>query len=234
MVAEIVSPHLVAVGPRWEDGPAVGAWIAERLGSFGPNVGHAVPLGYPAYAIVPIPWDEDADEDRGAVTTLDALLDVLEPFSTAQTVHSGIWPGFGWMYDTGQDPRHVAGAGLSYFGPEEGPRPTQDELDRQRAEVLEKLAAELVEQPDAALLELPHREYYVWGGPLRSALAFRQHAYSPPSLIWPEDRSWFVGAPIYTNEFAMGGSRDVVDAILGDARLAARTATPDDQLDIDD
>jgi hypothetical protein len=60
-VAEIVSPHLVGVGARWEDGPAVGAWIAERLGSFGPSVGHAVPLGYPAYAIVPITWGEDAD-----------------------------------------------------------------------------------------------------------------------------------------------------------------------------
>ena len=74
----------------------------------------------------------------------------------------------------------------------------------------------------------------MWGGPLRSALAFRQHPYSPPSLIWPEDRSCFVGAPIYTTEFAMGGSRDLIDAILGDARLNSRLATPNDQLDIDD
>jgi hypothetical protein len=94
--------------------------------------------------------------------------------------------------------------------------------------------AQLVEQPDTALLELPHREYYVWVGPLRSAVAFRQHASTPPSLIWPEDRSWFVGAPICTNEFAVGGSWDLVEAILGDASLAARPATPNDQLDIDD
>jgi hypothetical protein len=233
-VAVIVSPHLVAVDARWEDGPAVGGWIAERLGPFGPNVSHAVPLGFPAYAIVPIPWNEDADEDPAAMTVLDALLDVLEPFSRAQTVHCGIWPGFGWMLDRGQDPRVVARTRLSSFGPQEGPWPTPDELDRRRAEAQERLAALIVEQPDAALLELPHREYYVWGGPLRSALAFRQHASSPPSLIWPEDRSWFVGAPIYTNEFALGGSRDVVDAILGASTLAARSATPDDQLDGDD
>jgi hypothetical protein len=233
-VPEIVSPHLVAVGARWEDGPAAGAWIADRLGPFGPSVSHAVPLGYPAYAIVPIPWDEDADEDLGPVTALDALLDVLEPFSAAQTVHSGIWPGFGWMYDRSEDARAVAGASLSFFGPEEGPRPTQDQLGRRRAEAAEQVAADLVEQPQTAPLELPYREYYLWAGPLRSALAFRQHPYSPPSLIWPEERSWFVGAPIYTNEFAIGGSRDVIDAILGDARLNARLATPDDELDGDD
>jgi hypothetical protein len=128
----------------------------------------------------------------------------------------------------------VAAAGLGYFAPADGPRPSQAELDCQRAEAIEKLAAQYVEEPNTAPLGLPRREYYVWSGPVRSALAFRQHAHSPPSLIWPKDRSWFVGAPIYTNEYAVGGSQHAIDATLAHAHLNARAATPDDRLDIDD
>ena len=33
-----------------------------------------------------------------------------------------------------------------------------------------------------------------------AARILRDHGYAPPSLIWPQDRYWFPGAPIYTNE----------------------------------
>jgi hypothetical protein len=166
------------------------------------------------------------------VTALDALLDVLEPIIGDQSVHAGIWPGFGWMYETGDDPR--AGLSVGFFWSQDEPRPTQQEIDRGRAEWIEKLAAQRVESPDAEPLALPWREYYLWTGPLRSALAFRHEAWSLPSLLWPDDRSWFVGAPIYTNEIAIAGPDNVIDAILADPRLLARTTTPDETLDIDD
>jgi hypothetical protein len=197
-------------------------------------VGHAVPLGYAAYAVVPIPWDDDIDEVLAPVTALEALLDVLEPFTGDQRVFSGIWPGFGWMYEAGLDPRTAPGMGAGVYWPQDGPRPTQEEVDRALAEARESMAAERVECPETPPLELPHRDYYVWSGPLGSALAFRHQAHSPPSLVWPGDRSWFVGAPIYTNEIAVAGANDVVDAVLGDDRLKARAATPDDELDIED
>jgi hypothetical protein len=84
------------------------------------------------------------------------------------------------------------------------------------------------------LLDLPARRYYLWTGPLRSATAFRHQPQDPPSLIWPEDRSWFVGVPIYANEIAVAGTRVLVNAILTDQRLNAHPATPNDVLDIDD
>ena len=230
----MASPFLHAVGAAWEDGPHAGAWIAGRLGPFGPSVGHAVPLGYPAYAIVPIPWDEDAEDDDAPVIVLDALLDVLGPFTGEQLVHCGMWDGFGWWYDTGADPRTAPGMGAGVFSPEDEPRPSQEEVDRALAEARDAMAAERVERPDAEPLELPDRQYHLWSGPLRAALAFRHQAYSPPSLVWPEDRSWFVGAPIYTSEIAVAGSAAMIDAVLGDARLGARRAQPDDALDIDD
>ena len=228
----VVSWHLLAAGAAWDEGPEAGAWIAERLGEFGPSVGHAVPSGYSAYAIVPIQWDDDDEDGRAPATALDALLDVLEPFTGDRSVHCGIWPGFGWMYEFGDDPRENTGVGV-YWSPDE-PRPTQAEIDRLRAEGIEAVAAQRVESPDAETLNLPYREYHLWTGPLRSALAFRHEAWSPPSLIWPDDRSWFVGAPIYTNEIAVAGPSDVIDAVLADPRLLARTTTLDEELDIDD
>lgn len=225
----VVSPYLAAAGAAWVDGPSVGGWIAERLGEFGPAVDHAVPKGYAAYAVVPIAWDEH--EDNAPVVVLDDLYDVLEPFTGEHAVYSGMWDGWGWMYETGGQP-NTGGVGV-WWDPD-GDRPTQEEIERIRAEGRAQVAAEAVECPDADPLRLPHRDYYVWTGPLRSASALRHHAYSRPSLIWPEDRSWFVGAPIYTNEIAIGGPAEVIAAVLADARLNARPTTLDYELDIDD
>jgi hypothetical protein len=233
-VISVVSLHLVAVHAAWDDGPDAGRWIVDRLAPFGPTVGHAVPLGYRAYAVVPIPSDDDPKGNRAAVSVIDAMLDVLGPFTGDQPVHSGMWEGWAWWYDTGADPRTAPGMEVFIAWPEGDTRPAQDVIDRALADDREHLAAVRVERPDAALLDLPARRYYLWTGPLRSATAFRHQPQNPPSLIWPEDRSWFIGVPIYANEIAVAGTRVLVDAILADQRLDARLVTPNDVLDIDD
>jgi hypothetical protein len=226
----VVSRHLAAAGAVWVDGPAAGNWIAHRLGPFGPTVGHAVPLGYPAYAVVPIPWDGHAEDTNEAMVTLQALLDRLKPYTAEQPIHSAIWDGFPIWHPTGTDPRdHVH---LVPFWAE-GERPSDEQLARERVLVTERAAADLVEEPETRALELPNRRYRVWSGPLRSPLALR-HQGHPPSLIWPQDRSWFLGAPIYTNEFALGGSEEFINATIATDRLDARRATPDDVLHGDD
>lgn len=230
----VVSPHLAAVDATWDDGPDAGRWIADRLGPFGPSVGHAVPLGYPAYAVVPIPLDADLQADRGCLSAVERLLDVLGPFTGDQPVHSGMWDGWSWWYDSGTDPRTAPGMGLGVFWPEGDERPAQHEIDRVLADAREQLAAERVERPDVEPLDLPYRRYYLWTGPLRSVTAFGHQPQDLPSLIWPEDRSWFVGAPIYTNEIAVAGTTMEIDAVVADPRLNAHRATPDDVLDIDD
>jgi hypothetical protein len=233
-VVAAVSPHLVAVDAAWDDGPDAGRWIADRLGPFGPRVGHAVPLGYPAYAVVPIPSDDDLLPDGGTLSAFEGLLDVLDPLTGDQPVHSGMWDGWGWWYDTGADPRTAPGMGVSVAWPKGDEGPAQQEIDHAVADARERLAAERVECPNVEPLELPYRRYYLWTGPLRSATAFRHQPHDPPSLIWPEDRSWFVGAPIYTNEIAVAGTTMVVDAVVADPRLNAHPATPDNVLAIDD
>jgi hypothetical protein len=229
-VSAVVSPHLAAGGAVWVDGPDTGSWISERLGRFGPSVGHAVPLGYPAYAIVPLPRDEGAQDDR-APATVDHLLDVVEPFTGDQLVHSAIWDGGPVWYPTGTDPRETVQ--ISPFWTE-GERPTQQELSRMRAVGIDTAVGELVECPDTRPLELPFRRDYVWSGPLRSVLALRHHDYAPPSLIWPQDRAWFLGAPIDTDEIAVAAPVPLADAVLAEPHLNARRATPDDSLRGDD
>lgn len=229
----VVSPDLLAVGAAWEDGPGAGNWIAERLGPFGGAVGHAVPLGYEAYAVVPIAFEDESETDYAALIVTDAVVEVLGPFTGEQAVHCGVWEGWPWWYPTGGDPRRPQGTEVGIAWPEGAP-PTQAEIDRALAEAREHLAADSVEFPDAQPLELPHRRYYLWTGPLRSVTALRDKWEDPPSLVWPEDRSWFLGAPIWTNEIAVAGTKLLIDAVVGDPRLNARHATPDDELDIDD
>lgn len=222
------SPHLSVVGAAWDAGPAAGAWIAARLGPFGPTLGHAVPHGYDAYAVVPLrPHPEDPDVCEPADRALARVLDVLAARTGDQPVHCALWEGWGFLYDAGDDPRTAPGMGVLVVGHDD-----PAEHDRALAAAQEDLARRRVERPAAARLELPHRAYHLWTGPLRSALALPHGEV--PSFVWPEDRSWCVGAPIYTREIAVGGSAALVDALLAAPDLAARRATPDDVLAIDD
>jgi hypothetical protein len=79
-VVTVVSPDLLAAGAAWDDGPGAGSWIAERLGPFGGAVGHAVPLGYAGYAVVPIPFEDEDDSqtDSAAVIVTGALASIRQ------------------------------------------------------------------------------------------------------------------------------------------------------------
>ena len=115
-----------------------GRWIADRLAPFGPSVGHAVPLGYAAYGVVPVPWDDDADDDHGPLSVIEVLLDMLARFTGGQPVRCGMWDGWSWWYATGTDPRINTGVGVSW---PERYRPTQEAIGRARAEAQRVVAA---------------------------------------------------------------------------------------------
>jgi hypothetical protein len=231
-VADVICPFLTAVGARWDDGPEAGRWIVDRLAAFGPTVGRAVPLGYEAYAVVPVQWDQhEDDDDYGPLSVVELVLDALEPFTNGQFVHCAMWDGWSWWYPTGADPRVNASVGV-FWSDEE--RPSQEWIDRTRAEGVESVAAHSVEEPNAERLDLTERKYYLWTGPLASAMAIGHEPQNPPSLIWPDDRSWFVGAPEYTREIAVAGTDSMITALLADSRRGARRASSEDVLDIDD
>lgn len=207
---------LRAVRPAvaWDETPEVGGWIAERLAPFGPTVGHAVPLGYEAYVVV-------------AVERFGELIGALGRFTGDQPVHCGMWDGFGWW----RTPGARSEIGLYW---EEGYEPTPEDIESALARGRAWAAAREIPRPAVELLRLPHRDYYLWTGPLDTALAFEGVDADPPSLVWPDDRSWFLGVPIYTNEVAVGGSSGLAASLLAEAALGARVVQVDDVLDGDD
>ncbi len=214
--------YLSAAGAHWDSGPEAGEWIGPLLDEFSDLLGHAVPAGYEQYAIIPIPRSKE-DPEQQDISALGALIEELRTFTGEQTVHTGLWEGWGWLYAHGLDPRTAPGAagyvaGGSAAGDAQG--------------VPDWFAATRVERPNAGLLRLPNRNYHLWSGPLDSALAFG-HQKDFPSLIWPEDRSWFVGIPIYSAEMALGADARKIEEILSSPsmrELGARRAGRDESL----
>lgn len=98
------------------------------------------------------------------------------------------------------------------------------------------MARRRIARPDVPPLTLPARNYFLWSGPLSSAAALR-HTGDIPSLIWPEDRSWFIGAPIYTSEIALGADERIIRTLLNAPQLrslGARVAVRSEVLQGDD
>lgn len=168
-------------------------------------------------------------EPEETLGSLDPVLAMVAGCTGDQPVHTGIWDGWGWFYPTGTTPRPT-GVGVCW----DGPRPSPEELQRARVEARADVARDMVEIPDVEPLDLPHRRYYVWTGPLQSVTAFRAWLHDPPSLIWPQDRSWFVGIPAYSAQIAVGGASPAVDAIVAEQKLNARRVDVAYELDIDD
>ncbi|MET0763475.1 MAG: hypothetical protein ABWY29_01320 [Blastococcus sp.] len=85
-------------------------------------------------------------------------------------------------------------------------------------------------------LRHPGRDYLVFGGPLRAALRMGEQVtddwFSPqsPNLMWPDDRSWCLASEIDFDSTLIGGSQELVDALLGCPGLEAWPVSPTDDL----
>lgn len=94
-------------------------------------------------------------------------------------------------------------------------------------------------------LELPAREHFLLAGSLDDVAAlaagtatadvspFRPGSRTP-SLLWPDDRTWCVATEVDFDSTLVGGTRDLVDAVLADPVLEAVAVGPDDSLGDDD
>jgi hypothetical protein len=152
-----------------------------------------------------------------APSALSALLDVLAPVTGGQDCFHALWEGWGWVDGSG-----VAVSVLSDEGRiEPGPAPEPG------------VSAEV---PVLPRLCLPHREYLLFRGRPRAALDMgwqgSAHGFAPqsPSLFWPADRSWCVGTEIDFDSTLVGGSEDLVNAVLAAPGLDAWPVGPADDL----
>jgi len=219
-------------------------WIAPRLDRWG-TVAALVPRGFPAHARVlhPAPteppttwarvctetgaaphrlmsWAEitRGDEERwgheaggGSLepASLAALRGVLEARTAAgQDWFAGVWVGWGWL----------GGGGTVRLG---------------RDGVLVDVPEPRL-HPGAPELRLPHREYLLFAGPPREVVRGWGPAdvgwHQSPSLVWPADRTWFVAGDTDLDSTYVGGSAELVAAVLAAPGLEAWPADPDDPL----
>lgn len=244
---------------------SVAAWIAPRLRRpTGGEVGSVVPEGFKAYARIlhPVPsveattwaavcaatgrtphalmqwraiagvvevtgrrwrtsrstrtmeWPgQEPEEGNLDPAALAELLSVLERHTaTAEMCYFALWEGYGWI--SGSPAVAIAGSSEPIppaFSPEvmAGPR-----------------------------LRHPLRDYLLFTGPLRAALAMgsRTGGWFPPqspSIFWPQDRSWCVATEIDFDSTLLGGSAGLIEAVLAHPVLEAWPVFPGNSLRYD-
>lgn len=220
-------------------------WIGPRLASFdAAQVTSVVPGGFEAYARVlhapsrdgaPVRWAQvagwsgvplrpDSQFSWVALPPVPPTApapwdappgDALHPAEAAALVeilagHTGtprecwfcIWDGYGWdsavMLTSGSGPAEPL------------PKP---------------IPADVWAAPR---VRLPHRDYLLYRGGVPAALAFLGTEGKTPNLWWPADRSWCVGTGLYTTSTYVGGTADLVRALVADDRVEALAVDPAD------
>jgi hypothetical protein len=85
------------------------------------------------------------------------------------------------------------------------------------------------DQGDCELVRLPHREHFLFTGPLAlTQRAFRFGVWEQsPSMWWPDDRAWFVSTDVDGYSTYVGGSAACIDAVLTCPGLEAIPVTPE-------
>ena len=226
------------------------AWIAPRLGGAFGAVTRAVPHGYPAYARICHPpadtagalttwshvarttgrvahplmqWHALAGCDPGSSASgllwpgapprvghlvpevLGPLCAVLAGFTTTpEDCSFGVWDGWGWIGSDDDSPLSL-----------------------------------LPGAQRAAVVRLPARDYLLLAGPVEAALQLgyrsRPDWFLPqsPSIFWPSDRAWFTATEIDFDSTLVGGSGELVAALLAAPALDAWPVDGGDSLAID-
>jgi hypothetical protein len=154
-----------------------------------------------------------------------ALCDLLAAHTHSPSAcFFGVWEGWAWV--------HGGGARFTLV--------TRAELHEGIAPTTEPIPPAFTEQKrDQARLVLPGREYILLAGPLSAASqigdphglqGFQSHS---PNLMWPADRAWFVASEIDFDSTLVGGTTDLIGAILDDPALDAWPVEPDSSLAYD-
>jgi hypothetical protein len=230
------------------DGAAAGAWILPALnGDWGGQVKNLVPQIYEAYARIfhpaqdeegnPVTWAEVASR-LGTIAHPEmqwhAIVGSYDPTNFTDKRWPGGDPGRGELDDEDLDvlcrflADHTGTPDSVYFG-----------MSTIHSGVIE-------EWPDAPQHEQTHRQWVILKGPLAAvdqitlssrhgfSFVFYSAGHGPPpdepaerslreapSLIWPEDRAWFVASEVDFDSTLVGGSRALIDALLAASELEA-------------
>lgn len=215
------------------DGAVAGAWIGPRLGEeFGAVTCH-VANGYEAYARIfhPAGFSEDGRPKRWAEVAEAMRTTAHREMQWEALVASSGWygdepmPGEMEFFDLDALceilTARTADPGDCYFGL----CTIQGWLDSfPAAEYLQRL------------LRLPlDRDHIVLAGPLAAVGQITRDGKrrDVPNLIWPEDRSWLVASEVDFDSTLVGGSAELIEAIVESPALEAWQVEPADSLAAD-
>jgi hypothetical protein len=230
------------------DGAAAGAWIAPRLeGGLGGHVKQQVPSGYDAYVRVLHPaTDHEGQFVTWAKVAAALGRTAHRQMQWHKLVGSNNPPEMTGSEWSGGDPSpgeleprtlaalcdvlaiHAADTAHCFFGLSTIHGGVEDAY------------------PDASQLRWPGRDFVVFSGALEAAhrlgyeseVGFSAFAYirrpdeppppppdpvhwfsQAPNLIWPADHSWYVASEYDLDSTLVGGSRDLIDAIMASTEL---------------
>jgi|SRR6476646_2552692 len=242
------------------DGAAVGAWIEPGLDGFGGKVKQQVPRVYEAYARIfhpasdqegnAVSWGAVA-EALGTTAHREMQWHAIVGTADCSNFEGSRWPGGNPnLSELDDEPlaalcailaQHTGTPEHCYFGVSTIHAGVGEEYSR------------------APLFRLPQRDFVILAGPLSAfdqitveggrgatvqVVAFIgdpppdfDPAPEPwgvaPNLIWPEDRAWFVATEYDFDSTLVGGSRGLVDGLLGSSELEVWEVDPEVSLQAD-
>jgi hypothetical protein len=201
-------------------------WVVESVGELGSGVKGLLPSCFDGYARILHPAWDAARVGQLRPSLLSALCEVLAKHTaTPERCWFCLWEGWGWIEGS----------------------PAAARLGEPMIQVPPAFSPEIMDGPRVSL---PGRKYILFEGPLAAAgelgwhrgeilnAAHPERGFDPdefepqsPSLFWPDDRSWCVATEIDLDSTYVGGSRQLVDALLEDAACEAWPAPLDDRVD---
>jgi len=198
--------HVIDLEPS--DDVAEAAWIGPRLHPFeNYDAGSVIPTGFDAYARL--------DHERGGVlpeAVAQTLVDVLRAHtSNRNPLWLAMWEGYGYIYAGNAFATLTATSMLVPEGEELGPSPLVLRRPPPRPR-------------GAPRLSLPNREYLLYRGSFAQVPGWMEG----PNLWWPADRAWCVASEIDLPWTFVGGSSDLIEAVLGHQDLNARRISLDE------
>jgi hypothetical protein len=181
-----------------------GDWLIRALAPFGTGLSSIVPEGFQAYARVLHP----AHRGRAKLRWRELATGPIDPGTRFETLAAeGVQAPFTGTLDCGDlrallDVLAPDTAGECWFGVWAG-------------------FGWVPDPPPAPLLALPERPLLLYRGPPEAATALCEPFEQSPTLWWPDDRAWCVASEIDFHSTCVGGSRRLIDRLLGDPRLEA-------------
>lgn len=162
-------------------------------------------------AVEPSPWSGEPRLGVLSRSQSAALIGLLSGFtSTPDSCWFCLWDGYG----------QVTGAIASLTAVKDGSPPSAGARRPRRWHLGARSPRATRSLPDRKRVRLPNRDYLLFREPLAKAEGWEDG----PNLWWPDDHAWCVASEIDHPYSYVGGSQELIDAIVNDPAIESLQA----------